>query len=223
MEHPTLELTLQDYFFEDQFEDQAAPISETTWATWFQQWLTAMASGLGDKHEPATYPTAYYELTLRLTDDAEIQALNAQYRQQDKPTDVLSFASLEVDSPALPLDQDNPLYLGDIVISVPTAQQQALAQNHSLATELAWLAVHGFLHLLGWDHPDEASLERMVKQQELLLRDSGSPLPSTEASLDPEVPLPKNRNVTPLFSGLDRELASLQSEGNLDPVSLSKL
>jgi probable rRNA maturation factor len=114
---------------------------------------------------------ASYELSLRLTDDAEIQELNLQYRQQDKPTDVLAFAALEADVPhAEELRSLLPLYLGDIVISVDTASKQAQQQAHSLTTELAWLAAHGLLHLLGWDHPDEESLLEMLEQQTLLLR-----------------------------------------------------
>jgi probable rRNA maturation factor len=63
-----------------------------------------------------------------------------------------------------------PLYLGDVVISVDTAHRQAQQQGHSLKTELAWLATHGLLHLLGWDHPDEESLMEMLNQQETLLQ-----------------------------------------------------
>jgi probable rRNA maturation factor len=66
-----------------------------------------------------------------------------------------------------------PLYLGDIAISIDTAQRQAQQQGHSLKTELAWLAAHGFLHLLGWDHPDEESLTQMLDRQETLLQAIG--------------------------------------------------
>jgi probable rRNA maturation factor len=115
-----------------------------------------------------------YEIALRLTNDTEIQALNAQYRQKDQPTDVLAFAALEVD---LPQNEEMlaslPLYLGDIVISIDTAKRQADQQEHDLLTELAWLTTHGFLHLLGWDHPDEASLIQMLKQQVVLLKAIG--------------------------------------------------
>ncbi len=103
------------------------------------------------------------ELTLRLTDDGEMQALNHRFRQQNKPTDVLSFPSVPM--PPLPY-----LSLGDIVIAVPTAQKQAIAQGWSLGEELLWLASHGFLHLLGWDHPDEASLREMWRIQETLMQ-----------------------------------------------------
>lgn len=140
-------------------------ISEETWTDWFRHWLEVL--------HPDLSPYAIYELSLRLTDDAEIQALNAQYRHKNHPTDVLAFAALEVDYPQLEEMQAHPLYLGDIVISVETAQRQADVQNHSLQQELAWLAAHALLHLLGWDHPDEASLTQMLQQQALLLQTIG--------------------------------------------------
>ncbi|MCW6048924.1 rRNA maturation RNase YbeY [Lyngbya sp. CCAP 1446/10] len=141
-------------------------IAAETWENWFSVWL---------ENQEADVPVAPgYEVSLRLTADAEIQALNAQYRQQDRSTDVLAFASLEVDCPQLEeMQSSEPLYLGDIIISIDTAQRQAQQQGHPLKTELAWLASHGFLHLLGWDHPDEASLTQMLDRQETLLRAIG--------------------------------------------------
>lgn len=138
-------------------------IPASTWETWFNQWL--------EKLQPNIELAQTYEVSLRFTDDLEIQSLNAQYRQQNRPTDVLAFASLEVNCPQLPahLRLSMPLYLGDIVISVETAQRQAQQQRHSLETELAWLTTHGLLHLLGWDHPDQDSLIRMLNQQKALL------------------------------------------------------
>jgi probable rRNA maturation factor len=109
-------------------------------------------------------------VSLRLTTDAEIAELNQSFRQIDQPTDVLAFAALEQDFPLTPdLLNTEPLYLGDIVISLDTAQGQAAQAGHSLVWELAWLAAHGFLHLLGWDHPDEASLAAMMQKQYELL------------------------------------------------------
>ena len=138
-------------------------IAAETWETWFHRWLESL--------HPNIPPAHAYELSLRLTDDAEIQALNAQYRHQNRPTDVLAFAALEVDCPQ-PAEYmaTLPLYLGDIVISVDTAQGQAQQQGHSLQTELAWLAAHGLLHLVGWDHPDEDSLTQMLNEQVILLQ-----------------------------------------------------
>ncbi|NJL82825.1 MAG: rRNA maturation RNase YbeY [Chloroflexaceae bacterium] len=155
---PLLELTLQDNFLAP-----TAGINPQRWQIWFEQWL--------DAHHDQLPPAIAYELSLRLTDDSEIQTLNGQYRGKDSPTDVLAFAALEVDLPQPPsVAETEPLYLGDIIISVETAARQAEQHQHSLALELAWLAAHGYLHLLGWDHPDEASLEQMLAQQETLLK-----------------------------------------------------
>ncbi|MBD2337543.1 rRNA maturation RNase YbeY [Calothrix sp. FACHB-156] len=166
-----VELDVQDYFYESSPEKIAnfgadEQIAGETWENWFACWLEILQSDLP--------PAPGYEISLRLTDDAEIQTLNAQYRQQDKATDVLSFAALEVDIPQNEeMFASMPLYLGDIVVSVDTAKRQAQQQEHSLQTELAWLVAHGLLHLLGWDHPDEESLVRMLKQQVILLRKVG--------------------------------------------------
>jgi probable rRNA maturation factor len=137
-----------------------------TWENWFGVWL---------ENQAADVPVACgYEVSLRLTDDPQMQVLNAQYRQLDRPTDVLAFAALEVDCPQPDeMSSSEPLYLGDIVISIDTAHRQAQQQGHPLKTELAWLASHGFLHLLGWDHPDEESLTQMLDRQETLLRAIG--------------------------------------------------
>ena len=137
------------------------------WEQWFQQWFDSLEIELPAAEE--------YELTLCLSDDAEIAHLNAQYRQKPQPTDVLAFASLETPylEQSVSLFTTEPLYLGDIIISVETAQKQAVEQQHPLIQELAWLATHGLLHLLGWDHPDEESLEKMLAHQETLLVISG--------------------------------------------------
>ncbi len=154
-----LELIVQDLY-------QPSTIDETTWVSWFQDWLQTPGLELP--------PADSYELSLRLTTDAEIQALNSQFRQKDRPTDVLSFAAMEVDFPEIEDDAaDDALYLGDIIISVDTAVRQAPEHGYALRKELAWLASHGLLHLLGWDHPDEPSLLIMLQQQETFLARSG--------------------------------------------------
>lgn len=138
-------------------------IASDTWEKWFDLWLQHL--------QPDLPPAIAYELSLRLTDDEEIKTLNHQYRQQNKPTDVLAFAALEVDFPNFEQMRSHlPLYLGDIVISVDTATRQAAQQGHTLQTELAWLAAHGLLHLLGWDHPDDDSLMQMLERQAVLLQ-----------------------------------------------------
>lgn len=168
-----VDVYVQDYFSQtdaavvanDVPESAIAQISTQQWSAWFQHWLEQL--------QPELSPIGAYELSLRLTRDREIQTLNAQYRQQDKPTDVLAFAALEADAPEADVTECDPLYLGDIIISVETAQKQAIAQGHNLQTELVWLASHGLLHLLGWDHPDDASLTEMLDQQKALLNTVG--------------------------------------------------
>lgn len=157
-----VELSVQDCFHQD------LPIQPETWEIWFRQWLAILKPELDG--EPL-HPQETYELSLRLTNDHEIQSLNQNYRAKNQPTDVLAFASLEVDYPQIDEFETEPLYLGDIVISVETADRQA--PPHTLETELAWLAAHGLLHLLGWDHPDDASLVRMLEQQQILLNAVG--------------------------------------------------
>ncbi len=151
-----LELTVQNTL-----DQTSIDINEATWSGYFQTWIAQPELGLP--------PATDYEITLRLTDDTEIQSLNAQYRQIDRPTDVLAFAALE-DEMILPPEMGSlPLYLGDIIISIETAQKQADVQGHSLSIELLWLASHGFLHLLGWDHPDDQRLAEMLACQDILL------------------------------------------------------
>ena len=96
------------------------------------------------------------ELSLVLCDDAFIHTLNRDYRGKDAPTDVLAFAQREGEG----ADPDDEI-LGDVVISIPTAQRQADARGHSTAREVQVLLVHGFLHLLGYDHGDDAEEAEM--------------------------------------------------------------
>jgi probable rRNA maturation factor len=146
--------------------DRQTPIDFTQintipWSQWFDIWLTILSESL---------PRAsIYELSLRFTSDREITIFNNQYRQKNQPTDVLAFAALESELIS-PSELTESLYLGDIIISLDTASRQAREQRHSLVTEIAWLASHGLLHLLGWDHPDDSSLTKMLQQQANLLK-----------------------------------------------------
>lgn len=159
-----VEISIQDFYFA-QADAGKSPVSVEQWQGWLQQWLEVLEEELPE--------AIAYEVSLRFTDDAEIQQLNAQYRQKDQPTDVLAFAALEGDYPFLEDLEDEPVYLGDVVISVETAQRQAEERDHTLVWELAWLAAHGLLHLLGWDHPDDDRLEEMLEQQQVLLTKVG--------------------------------------------------
>ena len=133
------------------------------WETLFHAWINFLKVDLSPIHA--------YELSLQLVTDSDIRRLNALYRQKDQPTDVLAFAALEAKTPQPgELLRAFPICLGDLVISVETAQRQAKQQGCSLKHELTWLAAHGLLHLLGWDHPDDQSLAKMLNKQTQLLQ-----------------------------------------------------
>jgi probable rRNA maturation factor len=147
----------------------AGPAEPAT-AAWGQRlatWLAALQPSL-----PPPLRAGAYSLGLALVSDGEIAALNADWRGMAGPTDVLAFAAQEAGDdgpPPPPASPDDPLELGDIVIALPTAAHQAADHGHNLERELLFLASHGLLHLLGWDHPDAASLAAMLAQQEQLL------------------------------------------------------
>ncbi len=103
-------------------------------------------------------PQAPFEVSIRLTDDAEIQALNRAYRGQDKPTNVLSFPG---DDPDGPLEAGQPRLLGDVIVAFETMAAEALAMDRTIEAHLTHLLVHGVLHLLGYDHLADAEATRM--------------------------------------------------------------
>ena len=105
-------------------------------------------------------------LGLELTNDQRIFDLNYAWLGKAKSTDVLSFPIIDETFFGV---SNQCIELGDIVISVPTAIRQAKDNNADLFRELRWLATHGLLHLLGWDHTDEESLNKMLLIQEQLL------------------------------------------------------
>lgn len=108
------------------------------------------------------------EVSVVLVDDGAIHELNRNYRGKDCATDVLSFALNEGEEPEV-IDGPGETLLGDIIISLPTAARQAEEYNHSLERELAFLTVHGMLHLLGYDHMDEAERQEMRGEEEHIL------------------------------------------------------
>ena len=112
-------------------------------------------------------------VSLVLTDDAGIAALNREFRGVDAPTDVLSFPQLEAAGSVTAVPADAPLLLGDIVVSLQRVEAQAHEYGHARVRELGFLLVHGLLHLLGYDHetPDEAAA--MQARQEAILHALG--------------------------------------------------
>ena len=108
------------------------------------------------------------EASMTLVSDEEMRELNRQYRKIDSPTDVLSFLMGE------PNYDNQSVVLGDIIISVPTATRQAAKYGHSLEREMAFLSVHGMLHLLGYDHMNKSDETVMFAKQEAILQKLGA-------------------------------------------------
>jgi len=113
------------------------------------------------------HESARGDLTIVLTDDAQLHELNRDYLGVDAPTDVLSFPASETDP-----DAGAP-YLGDILLSIPRAEAQARAAGHSAADEAQLLVVHGVLHLLGHDHGKKREKAKMWKAQAEIMQSLG--------------------------------------------------
>lgn len=122
------------------------------------------------------------EVTLTLVDNDQIHSINKQYRGIDRPTDVISFAlnddvedEMEIIFEVEDESEHDPIsgLLGDIIISIERAEEQRIDYGHSLERELGFLFVHGFLHLLGYDHENEEAEKLMFNKQELILQKVG--------------------------------------------------
>ncbi len=111
------------------------------------------------------------ELSLTLTDDEHIHALNKKFRGIDRATDVLSFAFRESDEPEI-IGTDFEI-LGDVIISLERAKVQAEEFGHSFKREVIFLEVHGLLHLLGYDHMEESERQEMETEQKFIMEKLG--------------------------------------------------
>ncbi|KIL44445.1 rRNA maturation RNase YbeY [Jeotgalibacillus soli] len=115
------------------------------------------------------------ECSVTFVTSERIKEINREYRQKDQPTDVISFAMEEEGEGEVRIvgGEDIPRMLGDIIISVEVARKQATEYDHSFSRELGFLALHGFLHLLGYDHIDKKDEEKMFGRQTALLEEFG--------------------------------------------------
>ena len=112
------------------------------------------------------------EISVTIVDNEEIRKINNKFRNIDRATDVLSFPLIDFDNEDLPND-GSKIYLGDIIISIERAKEQANEYGHSLDREVGFLTAHSMLHLLGYDHmvPEEEKV--MFAQQEEILSNLG--------------------------------------------------
>ncbi|WP_404403949.1 rRNA maturation RNase YbeY [Jeotgalibacillus malaysiensis] len=115
------------------------------------------------------------ECSISFVSNEEIRVVNKEYRGKDKSTDVISFALEEMteDEVEVIAAGDMPRMLGDIIISVEKAKEQAEEYGHTFSRELGFLALHGFLHLLGYDHMNEQDEKAMFGRQDELLKGFG--------------------------------------------------
>ncbi len=115
------------------------------------------------------------ELAIMLTDDAGIHTLNANWRGIDKPTNVLSFPALQPTGPSL--SDDPPRMLGDIAIAYETLRREADDEHKPFSHHLSHLAIHGFLHLIGYDHETDEEAGEMENLERRILARLGIPDP----------------------------------------------
>ncbi len=141
------------------------------WSDELKGWIQVIRNDMSLMCPDVVRRTFSISMGLKLTDDCTISELNAFWRKKTESTDVLSFPALDE---TIFIPEGQCVELGDIVVSVTTAYRQAREHNHELITELRWLVSHGLLHLLGWDHPDEKSLNEMLSLQQKLLSMQGN-------------------------------------------------
>jgi probable rRNA maturation factor len=115
------------------------------------------------------------ELAVMLTDDPGIRTLNSNWRGIDKPTNVLSFPALQPEG--APKPGDAPRMLGDIAIAYETTRREADAEGKPFEHHLSHLAIHGFLHLIGYDHENDTDAEEMESLETEILEQLGIPDP----------------------------------------------
>lgn len=107
-------------------------------------------------------------LSVTLSKENYIHRINKEYRGIDRPTDVLSFPMFQKDE--IPLEKTGiPDVLGDIIICIPIVEKQAIEYEHSFKRELAYMLVHGFYHLMGYDHMQEDEKKVMREKEEIVL------------------------------------------------------
>ena len=112
------------------------------------------------------------EVSVTIVDNEEIRKINNKFRNIDRATDVLSFPLIDFDNESLP-DDCSKIYIGDIIISIERAKEQAKEYGHSIDREIGFLTAHSMLHLLGYDHMVQEEEKEMFANQEEILNNLG--------------------------------------------------
>ena len=150
-----LKINSDNYIFESSY-----------WESVFSIWIRVIVEENNSSFPDFIFEKKIFSLSLEIVNDKKISSINQQWMKKSGPTDVLSFPIIsEIDS----LKDLLLIELGDIFISLEKAYNQSLEYKHSITTEMLWLASHGFLHLLGWDHKDDNALKNMLSFQEYLI------------------------------------------------------
>ena len=146
----------------------SAPVWEGTQAHWTERATAAATAAIQQTaHGEMLTHRAAYELSVKLTDDAEVQALNAAYRNKDRPTNVLSFPMLQPGfQEGTDMADDGEILLGDIVLAYETCAREASDKGIGVEDHAVHLMVHGVLHLLGYDHVDDEIEAREMEEME---------------------------------------------------------
>jgi len=150
---------------------------QVTFAAWQDdsedpQSMTRRVAGALDRH--LGHPLKTRELTVRFSSDEEVRAFNAQFRDKDTPTNVLSFPAGEV-------PEGEPQPLGDIILARETVVREAAEQGKAIADHTCHLILHGMLHLLGYDHDTNDDAEKMEAVERAVLADLGIGDPYADA------------------------------------------
>ncbi len=146
---------IKQYIFEHDF-----------WENTFMRWTNILLNEFKQFLPNYLLNKKSVSLSFEIVDDLKISDLNKTWLNKFGPTDVLSFPMLSKEDYVY---DNNSAEFGDIFISLETALKQSIEYNNSVEQEVIWLASHGLLHLLGWDHQDQNQLENMLKIQEYLI------------------------------------------------------
>ena len=135
------------------------------WEKVFASWINIILKKNDHELPKFIFEKKSFSLALQIISNQEIASMNKKWMNKNGPTDVLSFPIFSNQS----LNNFDHIELGDIFISLEMALDQSYEYKHSLLKEMLWLASHGFLHLLGWEHNNEMDLQNMLNFQEYLI------------------------------------------------------
>jgi len=135
------------------------------WEKIFLSWINILLKKEDYELQNFIFKKKSFSLGLQIISNQEIASMNKKWMQKNGPTDVLSFPIISDES----VNNLEHVELGDIFISLEMAIEQSYKYRHTIYEEMLWLASHGFLHLLGWEHKNDLDLENMLNFQEYLI------------------------------------------------------